>query len=150
MSAWYEGENRNTEGNGASDKSFDGREKNSCVYDCLRASSGSYTAGNFNAECFVFKYTIVQCVGRPGRTWIYNIYLLTYTYLLTLLNYLFTYLYLLTLLNYLFTSLYLLTLLNYLLILILTYSLTYFTYLLAYTYLPAYLLTLLNLLTYFT
>jgi len=35
MSAWYEGENKNTEGNGASDKSFDGREKNSRVYDCL-------------------------------------------------------------------------------------------------------------------
>jgi hypothetical protein len=40
MSAWYEGKNKNTEGNGASDKSFDGQEKNSCVYDCLWASSG--------------------------------------------------------------------------------------------------------------
>ena len=52
MSAWYEGKNKNTEGNGASDKSSDGREKNSCVYDCLWASSGRYTAENFNAECF--------------------------------------------------------------------------------------------------
>ena len=118
MSAWYEGENKNTEGNGASDKSFDGREKNSCVYDCLRASSGSYTAGNFNAECFVFKYTVVQCVGRYGRTWIYNIYLLILTYLL----YLITYLLILILLNYL----YLLTLLIYFLILtLLNYLFTY-------------------------
>ena len=123
MSAWYEGENKNTEGNGASDKSFDGREKNSCVYDCLRASSGSYTAGNFNAECFVFKYTVVQCVGRYGRTWIYNIYLLT-------------------LLNYLFTYLLILILLNYLLIL------TYFTYLLTYLYL-LYLITYLLTYTFF-
>jgi len=50
MSALYEGKNKNTEGNGASDKSFDGREKSSRVYDCLWASSGRYTAENLNAE----------------------------------------------------------------------------------------------------
>ena len=52
MSAWYKGKNKNTGGNAVSDKSFDGREKKSCVYECLWASWGRYTAENFNAECF--------------------------------------------------------------------------------------------------
>jgi hypothetical protein len=86
ISAWYEGKNKNTEGNGASDKSFDRCGKNSCVYDCLWASLGRHTAENVNAECFVFEYTIVQCGGRPGRTW-KDIYLFNYW-----LNYLLTYL----------------------------------------------------------
>jgi len=61
MAAWYEGKNKNTERNGASDKSFDGREKkNSRVYDSSWASSGRYTAESLNAECFVLLKTLMQ------------------------------------------------------------------------------------------